>query len=824
MAKINHHNSADTLDELLTDAKNRGILHLYTDVDKITERKLKIADKELLNFGTCGYLGLELDQRLKDGAVEMLQMYGTQFSVSRTYLTSGIHGQLESYLSAMYDNSPVITYSSTSAAHISIIPTVVNYNDAVILDQQVHMSVQTAAQLLRQKGATIEKIRHSNLEMLEASVQELSRKHEQIWYMIDGVYSMFGDLPPLDNLIYLMAKYPKLHLYIDDAHGIGWYGKKGTGYAFSKISKHPKVILVTTLAKGFGVMGGLAILPDEKTKHKISIFGGPLGYSHPLSPALIGSAIASAKIMLSDEINQLQNELRQSMDYCNALLSRTELIVVSNPLTPINCVGMGQPKVAYNMIKRLLNDGFFVNAALFPAVPIKKTGIRFTITRHIHKEDIKALVDAMVYHYPLVLEEEGITANHVKEAFEIKPDVPPPALQSYDIDTIFKPSGKPKLYIEEFRTITDINKEEWDKLLGDNGSFDWDGLLSLEDVFKGNLKPEENWNFYYFIIRDSNKQPVLATFFTSTIMKDDMLSQEEISIQIEEKRKKEPYCFTSQTLTMGSMLTEGNHYYINRTHPEWKQAFTMLLERVAEIQDSVYANTVLLRDFDKEDTELKELFIKEGFANINMPNTNVLEEIPWESPEELLQSVSRNNRASLRKDVFKHENKFEVEYKNILTPAEKKHFYQLYTNVHAKNKGFNMFPYPKNILEVLSKNPKWEFVAVYLKPEFDNRKERKAVAVAWCYNTGEHCSYMIIGIDYDYNQEHKVYKQATYQVLKRAKMLGYSKVYMGLSADFEKQKFGAKQQARVAYMQSKDTFHMEVLESMSAMELSLVQS
>jgi hypothetical protein len=83
---------------------------------------------------------------------------------------------------------------------------------------------------------------------------------------------------------------------------------------------------------------------------------------------------------------------------------------------------------------------------------------------------------------------------------------------------------------------------------------------------------------------------------------------------------------------------------------------------------------------------------------------------------------------------------------------------------------------------------------------------------------------MIIGIDYDYNQEHKVYKQATYQVLKRAKMLGYSKVYMGLSADFEKQKFGAKQQARVAYMQSKDTFHMEVLESMSAMELSLVQS
>jgi 7-keto-8-aminopelargonate synthetase-like enzyme len=814
MAKINHNNSSDTLDELLTDAKNKGILHLYTDVDKTTERKLKIAGKELLNFGTCGYLGLELDQRLKDGAIEMLQKFGTQFSVSRTYLTSGIHGQLEDYLSQMYDNSPVITFSSTSSAHISIIPTLVNYDDAVILDQQVHMSIQTAVQLLRQKGVTIEKIRHSNLEMLETSIQELSKKHEKVWYMIDGVYSMFGDLPPLDALIALMAKYKKLHLYIDDAHGMGWYGKNGTGYAYSKIAKHPKVILVTTLAKGFGVVGGLAIFPDEKTKHKVSIFGGPLGYSHPLSPALIGAAIAAAKIMISNEIDVLQNELRQNMDYSNELLSKTNLIVVSNPLTPINCVGMGQPKVAYNMIKRLLNDGFFVNAALFPAVPIKRTGIRFTITRHIHKEDIKVLVDAMVHHYPLVLEEEGITEQHVKDAFDIKPDTVitlPSNVISVNTDT-----NRHQLEIEEHTSITDVNKEEWDKLLGDNGSFDWDGLLSLEEVFKNNTKPEENWKFYYFIIRDANKQPVLATFFTSTIIKDDMLALEEISLQIEEKRKYEPYCLTSNTLTMGSLLTEGQHYYVNKQHPQWKQAFTLLLDKLNTLQETTYVNTVLLRDFDKEDTELKELFIKEGFASINMPNTNVIEGMTWSTPDELLANSSRNNRASLRKDVFNHLNKFDIEYKNTLTNEEASHFYELYKNVNKKNRAFNMYPYPKNILSKLSKNSKWEFVVLTLKPGYDDRKERKPVAVAWCYNTGKHCSYMIIGIDYHYNQEHKVYKQATYQVLKRAKMLGYSKVYMGLSADFEKQKFGAVQHARVAYMQAKDTFHAEVLEAMSA--------
>jgi 7-keto-8-aminopelargonate synthetase-like enzyme len=819
MAKINHHNSSDTLDELLTDAKNRGILHLYTDIDNSTERKLSIDGKELLNFGTCGYLGLELDQRLIEGGIEMLRKFGTQFSVSRTYLTSGIHGQLEKYLSEMFDNNPVLTYSSTSAAHISIIPTVVNYNDAIILDQQVHMSIQTAAQLLRQKGTTIEKIRHSNLEMLEASLQELSKKHEKIWYMIDGVYSMFGDLPPLDDLIHLMVKYPKLHLYIDDAHGIGWYGKNGTGYAFSKIAKHPKVILVTTLAKGFGVMGGLAIFPDEKTKNKVSIFGGPLGYSHPLSPALIGSAIASAKIMLSDEINVLQKELRENIDYCNLLLSKTNLIVLSNPLTPIYCVGLGQPKVAYNMIKRLLNNGFFVNAALFPAVPIKKTGIRFTITHHIQKEDIKLLIDAMVYHYPLVLEEEGITEQHVKDAFEIKSETSHLSESSKPI-ALLNFSEKPGISIEETRTIKNINKEEWDNLLGGNGSFDWDGMLTLEETFQHNHKPEENWKFYYFIVRDANKHPILATFFTSTVIKDDMFALEEISLQIEEKRKFEPYCLTSRALMMGSMLTEGKHYYVNKINQNWKEAFILLLERVTAIQEVIHANTLLLRDFDKEDTELKELFIKEGFFTVNMPNTNVIEEMTWDTAEELLNSVTPKSKVHIKTEVLRHEDKFEVEYKNTLTDEEADWFYKLYENIASQKLAVNMFLYPKDILKKLSKRPNWEFIVLKLKPEYDTRIVRQAVCVGWNYNTKTHSSFMIIGLDYSIGREYKIYKQAIYQSLKRTRELGLTKAYLGLSADFEKQKYGAIKRETLAYIQVKDNFHMEIIESMAAIEFT----
>ncbi|MFY9310749.1 MAG: aminotransferase class I/II-fold pyridoxal phosphate-dependent enzyme [Bacteroidia bacterium] len=812
MAKINHNNSLDTIDLLLTDAKQRGVVHLVSDINGLSGRKLPILDKEFLNFGTCGYLGLELDQRLKDGAIEFTQKYGTQYGISRGYLSSGINEQLEDYLSQIFGGRKVITYSSTSAAHISVIPTLITHEDAIILDQQVHFSVQAAAQLLRQRGVPIEMIRHSSMEMLERQIIDLSPRHKKIWYLIDGVYSMYGDVAPMYDLLKLMEKYEQLHIYVDDAHGMSWHGKNGAGYISSQVPRHDKVMHMTTMGKGFGVTGGVAVFPNDEMYRKVRIFGGPLIYSHPLAPPIIGAAIASAKIHLSDDIYRIQKELRENIDYCCRLLSKTELIIMSDPLTPIGFIGMGQPKVGYNMVKRLLNDGFFVNLALFPAVSVRNTGVRFSINRNVKKDEIKQFVDALEYHYPKALEEEGKSIDDVRKAFKTAKEN---VLLTPASTTVINGSS---FIIEEARSINDINKEEWDSLLGKNGNFDWDGLLSLEKTFTNNSRPEENWEFYYFIIRDRNSIPVLATFFTSGIIKDDMLALESVSLQIEEKRKYEPYYLTSKALTMGSMLSEGSHCYINRKHHDWKMAFDTLLEKVTKIQDKIGANSLLLRDFDKEDLELKDLFIQEGFLPIDMPNSNVIYNLNWHTHEELLSQVSPRSKRHIKSEVFKFEHFFEVEYKKIVTKEEADYYYNLYINVEHRNRGFNMFDYPKDIVSSLSKNPKWEFIILNLKPEFDKRAEndRKPVAVMWCYITKTHLSFMIIGIDYDYNHQYHVYKQAMYQVLKRATMLNISKVYLGLSADFEKHKYGAIPHARVAYIQTRDNYNMEVIESMAA--------
>src|SRR5687768_14751150 len=113
MAKTKHNNLLDTIDELITNAKDKGIVHLYTEDEHFTGRKLLIKGQEMLHFGTTGYLGLEQDIRLKNAAVEAIMKYGTQFPLSKTYLSFGIYKELEECLFEMYGNPVVVTKNST---------------------------------------------------------------------------------------------------------------------------------------------------------------------------------------------------------------------------------------------------------------------------------------------------------------------------------------------------------------------------------------------------------------------------------------------------------------------------------------------------------------------------------------------------------------------------------------------------------------------------------------------------------------------------------------------------------------------------------------
>ncbi len=196
-------------------------------------KHITIKSKKVINFASCSYLGFDTDHRLREGAIDAIRRYGCQFSVSRSYLSLPLYDKLESMLGDIF-NKPVIVGPTTTLSHYAVMPTLMHKNAAVILDHQVHASVQSAATTLKGTGVHVELLRHSRIDLLEKRIKKLSLNYDAVWYMIDGVYSMYGDTAPLKDIENLLNTYEKFHLYIDDAHGMGWAGKNGAGFSLSK--------------------------------------------------------------------------------------------------------------------------------------------------------------------------------------------------------------------------------------------------------------------------------------------------------------------------------------------------------------------------------------------------------------------------------------------------------------------------------------------------------------------------------------------------------------------------------------------------------------
>lgn len=811
MVKYNKfQDNIDQINEISTIARNRNIVHLYTENGSLGGRYFTINGKKLINFGSCSYLGLETDPRLKAAAIRAVKQYGTQFSSSRTYVSFTLYKELEELLNEIFDY-PVILSSSTSLGHQAVIPIIIADSDAIIMDHQAHVSMQDTIPKLQVRGITVSLLRHGRLDELEGKLADLSLRHKRVWYFIDGVYSMYGDVSPIKELNTLFDKYPSFHLYIDDAHGMGWSGRNGAGYVMGQVPLHPRMILSTSLAKGFASAGGVFVIPDTELYWRVKNWGGPLTYSGPQQPAVIGASIASARIHLSDEIYIKQASLSNLIKYCNQIMHQYGLPVVSTSHSPIFFIGLGLPKVGYSMVKRLMDDGLYVNLGIFPAVPENCTGIRFTLTLHHKVEDIALLVERIAYHLPRVLEEEGRTLRDVSRAFRNTVDLRRP-LEKYTMpnDGNSKPeSNRSGLKLTFKTTINEISQPLWDRLLGDGKAFDWNNLALLEKSFQDNERPEDNWTFNYYIITDSNQNPVLATFFVKALTKDDMLSKPNVSKQLEKVRSKDFYYLTSQILMMGTPLTEGQHLYLDRSHPGWKESLMLLLDTIWAKEDNEHTDLLLLRDFDEADHEFQELILDLGFMKMHTPASHLMENLEVSSMEEYLKRLSSKRRYHIRKDVLEKEEWYEVQ--EVWDTSCIDHLYKLYENVVNNSFEINTFKFPKKLMENIIKSKEWDVIALKLKPEYDPRPERLPVAVEFSYKKDGAYYPILVGLDYDFLESAKVYKQLLYRIVERAILLNCSKIHFGLTASLEKRKLGAIAKPQVAYVQLKDTFNASLL-------------
>ncbi|HEY3497225.1 MAG TPA: aminotransferase class I/II-fold pyridoxal phosphate-dependent enzyme [Polyangiaceae bacterium] len=370
-----------------------GLAHAVVGDERLDGRHVEHRGRRVVNFGSCSYLGLELDERLKRAARDAIERYGVVFSSSRAYLSLPLFEEYEALWSELAGGHPVVLAPNTTLAHQAALPVLVGDDDAVCFDVSAHSSIQAVLPELMLRGVPCVPVPHNRIDVLERRARRLARKHERVFYLCDGVYSMRGDLVPLDELYDLLERLPALFAYVDDAHGLGWAGRNGAGVVLGARGLHERMAVTFGLAKSFATGGGVVVLPDAALARRVFTCGGPLIFTGPLQPAQLGAGIASAKIHLSPEIVELQARLRVRIERFD---ERARTLGIQSDLpspSPIRFFEIGADARAAGIARDLLEAGFFVNTSVFPAVRRGHAGIRVMLTCRQTLEDIDALVD-----------------------------------------------------------------------------------------------------------------------------------------------------------------------------------------------------------------------------------------------------------------------------------------------------------------------------------------------------------------------------------------------------------------------------------------------
>lgn len=806
----------DVLGQIADDFLRRDLACHHTDLGPHDGRMIAIRDRPLVHFGSCSYLGLEKHPALAQGVMEAVQTYGTQFSSSRAFISVGLYQPLEAALREMYQR-PVVVTPSTTLGHFAALPVLIGDQDAVILDLQVHHSVQTAAQLLKARGIPLHVIHHNDMNHLEAKVRQLQGKHRKIWYFADGVYSMYGDFAPLDDLYRLLDQYSGLHLYVDDAHGMSWAGPHGAGYVRSQKPHHPRMLLAVSLNKAFASAGGALVFPDEESAKRVRTCGGTMIFSGPIQPPMLGAALASARLHLSPEITALQRRLEGLVAHANDAIAAKGLPQFKVTESPIFFIPMGLPRVVAHLVRRIHDEGFYVNTATFPATPMRQGGLRFMLNCNLTVEDVDGLIDCVHRHYTDVLHAEGTSAAQVARSFNLEPFevAPAPARAQGGRGAPTRPEVA--LEISHHRSVSALDAAGWDARFAGRGNFTAGSLALLESVFgpeAGERPPEDQWDFHYLTVRDPEGAVILSTFYTVALVKDDMLSDEAISRRVEQVRQHDPHYLTSRTVMLGCLISRGNPLYLDRDHPHWRAAILRLIDALNETAEATGARQVMIRELIAgADEALSQFMLDQGFISVGAGDASVIDDLNWRDHGEYMARLGQRYRYSLRKEILAFEDQFDVITEAPWTEAELADCYDLYSQVFERSYALNVFKLPRRFFDAISAHEEYEVLRLFLKADPRPPADRKPVAVMYSHIAGSTCAALIVGLDDAFIRSHNTYKQALYQTVQRAWARSCERVDLAFTATLEKKKVGARPVPTCVFIESKDIYNHAVLES-----------
>ena len=363
-------------------AADNGLIGIRVDA----ESNNKLVDEtghEFANMCSCAYLGLNYHPAVIEGAMSALREAGTTWLVtSTTRIRHNLLARLEEELSDLF-GAHVLPGSSCSALTSGILPLVASGHVApggprvMVFDRFSHFCMSYVKPICAEESLVLT-CDHNDLDYLE----DICRQYPSVAYVGDGAYSM-GGTAALDGLLELQERYGML-LFIDDSHSLSIKGEHGEGFVRSRLSMNELTVLVTSLGKGFGTGGGVAMLGSQQVASFLARHAGPVGWSQNMAVPLVGASLASAAIHRSPELGELQQRLQDNVHYFDELLPTS---YAGNGL-PVRRITVGDADRAVRVSAELYRRGYYSSAVFFPIVPKGEAGIRIMIRADIGREQL----------------------------------------------------------------------------------------------------------------------------------------------------------------------------------------------------------------------------------------------------------------------------------------------------------------------------------------------------------------------------------------------------------------------------------------------------
>jgi glycine C-acetyltransferase len=342
---------------------------------------LVVDGKRVLNFCSNNYLGMANHPRIVQATQDAVKKYGVGPAAVRSIAgTMDLHLELERRLAAFKGVEAAITFQSGFTANLGTIPALVGKDDAVFSDELNHASIIDGCRL---SGAKIIRYAHCNPQGLERVLAEERLKFPRAMVITDGVFSMDGDIAPLDKIYEVVQNYDAI-LMVDDAHGEGVIGKGGRGIV-DHFGLHGKVdVEVGTLSKAFGVVGGVSA-GNPVVVEWLRQRGRPFLFSSAMTVPDVAACLAAVDIL--EESTELVDKLWENARYFKAELRRLgfDTGLSTTPITPIM---LGEAPLAQQFSRELFENSLFAMSIGFPTVPKGKARIRVMISAAHAREDL----------------------------------------------------------------------------------------------------------------------------------------------------------------------------------------------------------------------------------------------------------------------------------------------------------------------------------------------------------------------------------------------------------------------------------------------------